>query len=116
MTRDGEGDSKMVQKKILLFSSLALLLLVSSGGLMLQQIDGEKQEISKPKLNSAIRSIVKESTYHDPITVNNDTELAAVATSGMGSNNDPYITIINYSRPSPQTWDKLADSELLVRI
>jgi hypothetical protein len=30
-------------------------------------------------------------TYHDPIRIDNDDELAAVANSGTGTANDPYL-------------------------
>jgi parallel beta-helix repeat protein len=82
----------MVLSKKLLFSLLSVLLLsISFSGLALFLPAEEQQIDSVPKSDSINRSILQEYMSHDPITVNNDEELAAVANSGMGSVNDPYI-------------------------
>ncbi|MFX0052933.1 MAG: right-handed parallel beta-helix repeat-containing protein [Candidatus Hermodarchaeota archaeon] len=67
-----------------------LLLMNSSGTSLFQLAEGRHVE-SFPKADSNNNSILKKYALHDPITVNNDTELAAIANSGVGSANDPYI-------------------------
>lgn len=42
-------------------------------------------------LSSVSGSISQKYTVHDPIAITNDGELAAVANSGNGTANDPYI-------------------------
>ena len=47
--------------------------------------------INQSDLGAIGGSITQEYTVHDPIVIRNDTELAAVANSGNGSVNNPYI-------------------------
>ena len=80
---------KKYKKKFI--TSIILLLFLSVGGQVIQQIAGEREQNSVLNLDSITRSITQEYTLHDPITVNNDDELAAVANNGTGVKNDPYI-------------------------
>ncbi|MFX0150636.1 MAG: right-handed parallel beta-helix repeat-containing protein, partial [Candidatus Hodarchaeota archaeon] len=83
----------MIHSRKLLFSLLSafLLLSISFSGFAFFPPAEKQQADSVPKLDSMNRSILQEYIAHDPITVNNDEELAAAANSGVGSANDPYI-------------------------
>jgi parallel beta-helix repeat protein len=83
--------SEMIQNKKLLFSLFVVLLLINSEGQLLSHTVEEEQDKSVSKLNSINKSIAQEFVSHAPITVTNDTELAAVANSGNGTINYPYI-------------------------
>ncbi|MFX0052794.1 MAG: NosD domain-containing protein [Candidatus Hermodarchaeota archaeon] len=85
--------SNMIHSRKLLFSLLSafLLLSISFSGFAFFPPAEKQQADSVPKLDSMNRSILQEYIAHDPITVNNDEELAAAANSGVGSANDPYI-------------------------
>ncbi|MHA1940245.1 MAG: right-handed parallel beta-helix repeat-containing protein, partial [Candidatus Hodarchaeales archaeon] len=81
----------MIPDKKLLLSLLVLILLVSSGENLFQQTATERQINLTSKLDLVNRTITNDYTIHDPITVKNDIELAAVASKGNGTINDPYI-------------------------
>ncbi|MFX1284676.1 MAG: right-handed parallel beta-helix repeat-containing protein [Promethearchaeota archaeon] len=81
---------RICNRKII-FSMLIGLLLISSGLKMLYQSVEAKQKNPEPRFNSVNRSITKGYSYHAPITVNNDSDLAVIAVSGIGLINDPYL-------------------------
>lgn len=66
-------------------------MIVSSSRETLFPTTEERHMESVPKINSILNSIPQMYSLHDSITVNNDSELAAIANSGEGSVNDPYI-------------------------
>ncbi|MHA1207338.1 MAG: right-handed parallel beta-helix repeat-containing protein, partial [Candidatus Hodarchaeales archaeon] len=80
-----------MNNRSLLPSLLVVLLLVSSGVLILSPTVEKRQENSISKYNSVKKSVVQEYKFHAPITVSNDAELAVVSNSGTGSVNDPFI-------------------------
>ncbi|MFX0209396.1 MAG: right-handed parallel beta-helix repeat-containing protein, partial [Candidatus Hodarchaeota archaeon] len=74
----------------LLVGSLLLVLMSSNGYSLFQPAEGRHLE-SVPKIDAKNNSILQVYTFNESITVNNDSDLATIASSGVGSANDPYI-------------------------
>ncbi|MFX0173680.1 MAG: hypothetical protein ACFE9L_17465 [Candidatus Hodarchaeota archaeon] len=84
----------MILSKKIFFSLSAvslLLVLMSSSGHPLFPPSEERHMDSVLKVDLSNNSILQNYALHDSISVNNDSELAVIASSGVGSANDPYI-------------------------